>query len=74
MCVFVCVSLQAEALGVGDGDGQLVFELLPGSVWRQTDLVETGVRDRQPEEREGRGVSKSSLYLGSSLVKSSNCF
>lgn len=47
------VSLQAEALGVGDGDSELVFQLLPGSVRRQTDLIEAGVRDRQPEE-EGR--------------------
>lgn len=40
--------LQAKALRVGDGDGQLVFELLPGPVRRQADLVEAGVGDRQP--------------------------
>lgn len=56
VCVSVCVcvragrSLQAEALGVGDGDGEFVFELLPGSIRRQTDLIEAGVRDRQPAE------------------------
>lgn len=49
MCVW---SLQAEALRVGDGDGEFVFELLPGSIRRQTDLIETGVRDRQPAETE----------------------
>lgn len=43
-------SLQAETLGVGDGDGEFVFELLPGFIRRQTDLVEAGVRDRQPAE------------------------
>ena len=52
VCVCVCVSLQAEALGVGDGDGEFVFELLPGSIRRQTDLIEAGVRDRQPAETE----------------------
>lgn len=41
-------SLQAEALRVGDGDDELVLELLPGAVRRQADLVETGVGDRQP--------------------------
>ena len=43
-------SLQAEALGVGDGDGELELELLPGPVRRQTDLVEAGVGDGEPEE------------------------
>jgi len=28
-----------------------VLELLPGSIRRQTDLIETGVRDRQPADR-----------------------
>lgn len=41
-------SLQAEALRVGDGDDELVLELLPGAVRRQADLVETGVGDGQP--------------------------
>lgn len=50
VCVSVCAgwSLQAKALSVGDGDGEFVFELLPGSIRRQTDLIKTGVRDRQP--------------------------
>ena len=52
MCVCAGRSLQAEALGVGDGDGEFVFELLPGSIRRQTDLIEAGVRDRQPAETE----------------------
>lgn len=43
-------SLQAEALGVGDGDGEFVLELLPGSIRRQTDLIKAGVRNRQPAE------------------------
>lgn len=40
--------LQAKALRVRDGDGQLVFELLPGPVGRQADLVKAGVGDWQP--------------------------
>ena len=61
VCVCVCVcagwSLQAEALSVGDCDGEFVFELLPGAVHRETDLIKTGVRDRQPAEtqRQRRG-------------------
>lgn len=51
-CVFELSdwSLQAKAFGVGDGDGEFVFELLPGTVGRQADLIETCVRDGQPAE------------------------
>ncbi len=73
VCVRVCVcvlhgrSLQAEAFGVGDGDGEFVFELLPVSIRRQTDLIEAGVRDRQPAEKQSgdrvnRKTEKYSLF------------
>lgn len=39
------MSLQTEALCIGNGNGQFVFELLPVSVRGQTDLVKAGVRD-----------------------------
>ena len=39
--------LQAETLGVGYGDGQLVLEGVPGGVLGQHELVEAGVRLRQ---------------------------
>lgn len=42
------LSLKAEALSVGYCDGEFVFELLPCSIGRQTDLIETCVRDWQP--------------------------
>lgn len=55
-------SLQAEALGVGDGDGEFVLELLPGAVGRQADLVETRVRDGQPAETQ-RGKGKTPVRV-----------
>lgn len=60
MCVCVCAgrSLQAKALGVGNGYGEFVFELLPGSIRRQTDLIEAGVGDGQPEETGRRQEKK----------------
>lgn len=49
-----CGSLQAEAFGVGDGDGQFRFEFFPASIGRQTDLVEARVGNRQPVRTQRR--------------------
>lgn len=52
-------SLQTKTFRVGDGNGEFVLELLPGSIRRQTDLIKAGVRDWQPGERKQRQINKS---------------